>query len=344
MKASRAVTVVVLALFATASSGADSRPKLGENAQLFVVDVPSGHLHRLTHDRLSYAYPVWSPDGRRIAVYGGGIARGHLDVRTRTGRVVRRFGARDGGADSPPSWSPDGRRIAFLPSHDASDGAIVGTLTVGRLRDGHRRRLARRVYSAAWSPDGRTIALLHAAYTPNGGDRESLRVVPARGGHERTLLRRAESYFDPQWSADGRRILVGRRAAHDYMRVWTIGPRGRRPRRVARRMITADAVWVPRRRRWVAIAEGDSQGGHAWLYRPHRRRRPLSRMLGEPWAWSPTRDVVAYPVDGAIHLVRPGGSHDRVLTRIRGADVGDLVWSPDGRHLAVTAQKHHVED
>lgn len=344
MKASRAITAVVLAAIAAGSSGAQSstiRPKLGENSQVFVIRVASGKVKRLTHDGRDYSGPVWSPDGRRLAMYSGS----RLEVRTHSGRLLRHFGAGEGGADSPPAWSPDGREVAFLRTHDARDGAVVGALTIAHLSDGRRRTLAARAESVAWSPDGRRIAYVHGAVTGGDGpDPEELRVVPAAGGKRRTLLRHVESYGYPQWSPDGQRIVADRTGPHHFMEVWTVGPRGRSPRRVAGHMITSVAQWVPRRRRWIAVSVGDAQGGHAFLYRPHRRRRALNRRIGDFWAWSPTRDLIAYFWGDQIRLTRPGGGHDRLLARIKGAEMFDIAWSHDGRRLAVSAHKQPVED
>jgi len=56
--------------------------------------------------------PVWSPDGREVAFYGGGGASGVFVVPADGGTPVRLTNA-PGGAAAAPQWSPDGLRIAF---------------------------------------------------------------------------------------------------------------------------------------------------------------------------------------------------------------------------------------
>jgi DNA-binding SARP family transcriptional activator/Tol biopolymer transport system component len=57
-----------------------------------------------------YRQPVWSPDGRRIAVYTGGRYKptlGIYDVQTRLMTPIA------GASGFFPSWTPDGRRVVF---------------------------------------------------------------------------------------------------------------------------------------------------------------------------------------------------------------------------------------
>ena len=70
---------------------------------------------------------------------------------------------------------------------------------------------------------------------------------------------------------------------------------------------------------WVAKADG----------RAARRLVEPEDSVGA--AWSPDSKQIAYSDKAGLHLVRPDGSGDRVISR---QPVGEVSWSPDGRSLA----------
>jgi TolB protein len=108
----------------------------------------------ITRDWGVDGFPVWSPDGRRIAfvseLFGG---RG-LQVMNADGSGRRTL--LHGVNGSHPTWSPDGRRIAFGSSHLAE----FSELYLVNADGSGLRRLAERGLAPVWSPDGQTIAFV----------------------------------------------------------------------------------------------------------------------------------------------------------------------------------------
>ena len=120
----------------------DNRGYLGDaRLQVFVVDVASGERRMVTHEPVDHNDPVWSPDGRSLAVKipnRNGICAqlGLLDVGTGETTLV---GPRDGTV-AQWAWSPDGSRIVFAGDENQtwqSDFFLyeVATKAIRRLTD-----------------------------------------------------------------------------------------------------------------------------------------------------------------------------------------------------------------
>ncbi|MCY3748018.1 MAG: hypothetical protein OXG64_01875 [Chloroflexi bacterium] len=158
---------------------------------------------RLTSNTAFDYFPVWSPDGRRIAFLRGlphrryesaiGLSlsidhtSGSLHVMRADGTDVRAIGGgHEDALIGPPRWSPDGRWLAFVNDDGESGtgraGAWRGFLNdEGEPRfglyivnaDGSvRRRLADAASEVAWSPDSRQLA-----YIRLDGERRALYTI-----------------------------------------------------------------------------------------------------------------------------------------------------------------------
>ena len=159
--------------------------ELDLTVDLYVLDLRTGRVERLTHSPDNWEYdPDWSPDGRQI-VFGrgeGDADDGIFLLELGSGLTTR---LARGGLLATPRWSPDGRRLAYA----AGSGIVV----VGR--DGKDRRMLlrqRSVSALSWSPDGSRIA--YTRIVGEGRQAERLFVVRrdrrrgarlvVRGGHE----------------------------------------------------------------------------------------------------------------------------------------------------------------
>jgi Tol biopolymer transport system component len=143
----------------------------GAKADLWVLDIATGHLTRLltAYEKGPAGYdaqPSWSPDGSEIAfVKGFGRAADiwvyHLDGphQGESMPVIHALNV----AESSPSWSPDGSQIVYSRGDQAAGGAIW----VARADGSDQRPLSvpspdaeGKVYSdlaPRFSPDGRQI-------------------------------------------------------------------------------------------------------------------------------------------------------------------------------------------
>ncbi len=179
---------------------------------IWVADPDGRHAVQLTQGA-NDAWPVWSPDGTKIAFAGSTVStpcppseseygcRRDLYVMNNDGTGLRLI-AKNAAA---PSWSPHGQRIAFDTS-----GRGAGMTSIGIVNaDGTGERIVASTsrgsdFAPAWSPDGSTIV-----YASIRNENWGIFAVPAAGGAEQILrpARPATDYVDdPTWSPDGRLI------------------------------------------------------------------------------------------------------------------------------------------
>jgi Tol biopolymer transport system component len=134
----------------------------------------------------------WSPDSTRIAVSRAGDiytvrADGAGEVRLTTSQRP----------ETQPAWSPNGAEIAYALGSTLAVVKADGTGPARSASTGSGRSPAS---SPAWSRDSSKIAFMR----PAGG---SLWIVNADGSGQRRLG--VGKWDSPQWSLDGRTIVVG---------------------------------------------------------------------------------------------------------------------------------------
>lgn len=167
-------------------------------------------------------YPVWSPDGSRLAYW---------DWNYHSFRVVNADGSGEHGIGAGMgaylrlTWSPDGSRIAYLLDVgatgttmrivDAADGSVVADVTYPGVT----------LYSPAWSPDGAQFVGGDQGDLPGGVGYARIILVNVDGSGVPTEVLNADSalpglvaFGHHAWSPDGSLIaFVGDEAATSHV-------------------------------------------------------------------------------------------------------------------------------
>ena len=199
--------------------------EVDDDYEIVVSNIDGTDTKRLTVSSGSEFYPVWSPDGTRLAfVQLPGLTIYTVATGESTDLPINV-------APIPPAWSPDGRSVAFLGYAKYSgpdsgywlalrDGARVDVHTVGSDGSGLKRIVSNAVSAPSWAPDGERMAVAvsegdgAALYTfaADGSDPEMVTGIGAKD-----IVYRMPWKSDPipfwvpnvSWSPDGSKIMYG---------------------------------------------------------------------------------------------------------------------------------------
>jgi len=163
--------------------------------EIYVMDADGTKIVRLTTNSALDRFPMFSPDGSKIAFTSNRDSNTEIYVMNTDGSDQTRITYRPGG-DSQPSWSPDGIQIAWRstpPEHpdtggdiwvmtaDGSDAAQLTTDPADDLRP-------------AWSPSGAKIAF--RSLRTNRGD---IFIMKADGSKQEQLTDDPAQDAYPDW-------------------------------------------------------------------------------------------------------------------------------------------------
>ena len=203
---------------------------------------------------------AYSPDGRRLAVPVVGDPSTatplHIAILRSDGSEVRRVAVPAVGSIAALRWLPDGRRVAAF-TYAPQVGQAGRAFVIGA--DGAPAR------EVAWRPRGLR------AWSSRGSvaisQSKGIYVLDRPAGARRLILAngRRFTYGPPDWSPDGRRLVLVRQDLRTSLGTIITVAAGGGARRVVVRgvgLTFGEVAWSPGGRR-IAFTTGDWDGGHA---------------------------------------------------------------------------------
>ena len=175
------------------------------NPDLWVEDLTDGTLIRVTTDTGSDTFPVWSPDGLRLAYASGSLTDRRLSIvaADATGAARELPCPSANRFCEPTDWSPDGRRLIVntrsgtgvtrrdVWSVSVETGGSAEAILSGPFPE----------YDARISPDGQWLA-----YVSEETGRPEV-FVRAMSGPPRRFVASNSGGSQPVWRRDGRELL-----------------------------------------------------------------------------------------------------------------------------------------
>lgn len=185
--------------------------------QTWVANADLSKQKQVTDLAANSGWPVWSPDGKKLALDtdrgdanpGGETSVNDVVVINADGSGAKNL-TKSAGFNSDPAWSPDGSLIAFA-SNGGADPAKRG-MYVMRPDGTHVRQITTRPADDAFegaprfSPDGKQLVFTRF-HTEQGFGDSALFRVDLDGLHLRQLTPFALGAVDSDWSPDGRQIV-----------------------------------------------------------------------------------------------------------------------------------------
>jgi Tol biopolymer transport system component len=171
------------------------------NRDIWVYGIADRTLNRLTFETGLHNYPIWTPDGRRVAFASNRAGPFNLYWKPADGSGPEERLTTSPNPQFPRSWSPDGKWLTFDESQPAN-GTDIRVLPM--FGDRKPRPLLQTPFDesgATFSPNGRWVA-----YTSNQSGRFEIYVQAFPEGGAKWQIS-SDGGAEPVWARNGRELF-----------------------------------------------------------------------------------------------------------------------------------------
>jgi len=336
-----------------------SKDDTTNQVDLFLKEVQEGKVTlgetmRLTSDPQRESWPVWSPDGKRIAFLRAPLVPaqpGSLMILTVSGRVEQEVAQIQEGHGL--DWSPDGKQLVV--SENRLPERICGLSLLTLVEEGdrlHARRVTRLTdvpringhHLPRFSPDGKTLAFVQSTSNLD----EDLMLLDLATQQVRPLTNDRSEIDYMQWPRDSQKIFFFSFRARSK-ELWTIDPRRGTLTRVKglpsgfnqfSLSLAHSRIVVTQSYDDTDIVLHPLHGNfREELDRPIAKQCPINTSREEHTArFSPDGQSIVYVSNQTgfweLWLARADCTNVRQLTFLRSETLGSPHWSPDGSKIA----------
>jgi Tol biopolymer transport system component len=276
--------------------------------QVFIVEA-DGSFRQVTglSNALGASYPVWSPDGSRLAFnepkVGSGMF-GQVGIVNADGTGEANYGE---GRDH--QWSPDGTRIVYWESDPVGDeetSMFLLDVATGEVRDIGFGAMPR------WLPDGQRISFIRTIELDGGAIAPALHVMSVDGDEAEMIAQDTTAY----WSPDGSSVLLEHEGVISLAAADLSNPRE-----------IADGfspVWAPDSQSFVVAYDHDADANPVYALVDLDGIATWSGVSGIAPTWSPDGTRLA------VEVYEP----EFGLVRVIEAASGSVVFETEGKQPA----------